>query len=111
MKFLENLKLDKWYALVLYLGAFFIVASLYFTIDFLEEAHLFGLGLGMVLVGLSFLIAEKTLSVIKSPNAYTGGTALFSWKEIHHNFFTATLLIIGLLLVCIFGFLIVKSLI
>jgi len=111
MKFLENLKLDKWYALVLYLGAFFIVASLCFTIDFLKEAHLFGLGLGMVLVGLSFFIAEKTFSAIKPPNAYTGSVALISWKEIHHNFFTVTLLIIGLLLVCIFSFLMIKSLI
>ena len=111
MKFFENLKLDKWYAIVFYLGILFIAASLYFTIDFLEERHLFGFGFGMAIVGLSFIIAETTLSTIKPPNAYTGGAAWISWKEIHHNFFTITLLIIGLILVCIFGFLIVKSLI
>jgi len=111
MKFLENLKLDKWYALVLYLGVFFIFGSLYFTIDFLEKKHLFGLGMGMVLVGLSFLIAEKTFSKIKPPNVYTGGAALISWKEIHHNFFTIILLSIGLLLICIFGFLIIRTLV
>jgi hypothetical protein len=111
MKFLENLKLDKWYTLVLYLGVFFIVASLYFAIDFLKEKYLFGLGAGMVMVGLSFFIAEKTLSTIKSPNAYTGGPTWISWKEIRHNFFSVALLIIGLFLICIFGFLIIKSLI
>ena len=111
MKFLENLKLNKWYALVLYLGVLFIIASLYFTINFLDARYLFGLGVGMVMVGLSFLIAEKTLSTIKPPNAYTGGAAWISWKEIHHNFFTLGLLIIGLVLICIFGFLVIKSLI
>jgi hypothetical protein len=111
MKFLENLKLDKWYALVLYLGVGFVIASLYFNVDFLEDKHLFGLGAGMIMVGLSFLIAEKTLSTIKPPNAYTGGAALISWKEIHHNFFSIILLIVGFLLVCIFGFLVIKSLV
>lgn len=111
MKFLEDLKLDKWYALVLYLGVIFIVSSLYFTVDFLKQKHLFGLGGGMALVGLSFLIAETQYSTIKPPNAYTGGPALISWKEIHHNPFTIGLFIIGLSLVGFFGFLVIKSLI
>lgn len=111
MKFLENLKLDKWYALVLYLGVGFIVSALYFSVDFLESKHLFGLGAGMVMVGLSFLIAEQTLSTIKPPNVYTGGAALISWKEIHHNGFSFGLLLVGLTLTCTFGFLILRSLI
>ncbi len=111
MKFLESLKLDKWYMLVLYLGVGLIASSLYFDIDFLKQRHLFGLGMGAVLVGLSFIIAETTLSTIKPPNVYTGGATWISWDEIRHNPITITLFLIGLVLVVIFGFLVVKSLI
>lgn len=111
MKFLENLKLDKWWAFVLYLGVGALISALMFKVDFVEEKYLFGLGIGMILIGLSFWIAEKHLSGIKPPNAYTGGAAMISWHETRHNWLTIILLIAGLAVVGLFGFLIIKNLI
>lgn len=111
MNILEKLKLDTWYGIVLYLGVLFLGASLFFKVDFLEEKHLFGLGLGACFIGLSFIIAEKKRNEFKPPNAYTGPAGIISWKETKHNFVTIILLIIGVFLISLFGYLIVKSLI
>lgn len=111
MKILENLKLDLWYGIVLYVGVLMIAASLFFEVDFLKEKHLFGFGLGMFLVGISFWIAEKYAHSFKPPNFYTGGAALISWKIIKHNPISIIILLLGLGLIGLFGFLIVKSLI
>lgn len=104
MKLLENLKLDKWYGIVLYLGAMMMAASLYFKVDFIEEKHLFGLGIGLVLIGLAYWISERYLNQI----AYNG---ILSTQIIKHNPISIILLIIGVLLVTLFGFLVVKGLI
>ena len=111
MKILENLKLDKWWVFVLYLGVGANVAALMFQVDFIEERHLFGLGIGLIMIGLSFWIAEEKFSRIKPPNVYTGGVALISWTEIRHNWFTNILLIAGVGITGLFGFLIIKDLI
>lgn len=111
MDIFSKLKLDSWWNLILYLGILFGAASLILEIDFLENKHLFGLALGMILFSLSFWIAEKKLSTIKPPDAYTGPTALISWKEIHHNFFSLLLLIISIILICVFGLKIISGLI
>lgn len=111
MDIFSKLKLDSWWNLILYLGVLLGASSLIFEIDFLENNHLFGLSLGMVIFSLSFWIAVKELSAIKPSNAYTGGTALISWKEISHNFFSLILLIIGLALIILFGCKVIFSLI
>lgn len=111
MKILENLKLDSWYGIITYIGVLMMAASLFFSADFIEERHLFGLGLGFLFIGLSFLIAEKHQNTIKPPDVYTGPAALISWKIIKHNPFTIIILIIGIGLTILFGFLIVKNLI
>lgn len=111
MKFLENLNLDTWWKFVLYLGVASVLSSLYFKIDFIKSKHFFGLGVGMILVGISFWIAEKHFSKIKPPNVYMGGAALISWKKIQHNPFTKILFLIGISFIVIFGFLIIKALI
>lgn len=111
IEYLKNLKLNKWYGMVLYLGIGAIILSMYFQVDFIEDRYLFGLGLGLIFIGVSFFIAEKTLSTIKPPNAYTGGPILISQTKIHHNPITVIILIIGLLFICLFGFLITRNLI
>ncbi len=111
MTFLENFKIDTWWKIILYLGVGAIVASFYFKITFIEGKHLFGFGLGMFLIGISFGIAEQNCSVIKPPNAYTGPAALISWKEFKYNPITAILLLAGLIMVGLFGFLIIRNLI
>lgn len=112
MNLLEKLKLDTWYGIVLYLGVMLIAAALFVPgVEFVNVQHLFGLGLGMVMIGLAQYIAETSLSQIKPPNAYTGPAALISWIEFKHNPITALLLLVGFGCVLYFGFLVIKSLI
>jgi len=111
MKFLESLKIDTWWKIILLLGVGAIFMSFTVKIDFIQNKHLCGLGIGMLLLGISYWIAEQRFSTIKPPNAYTGPTALISWKEIHHNPITAILLSLGFIFIGLFGFLIVKNLI
>jgi len=111
MNFLERLKIDSWWKVVLLLGIGSIFMSFTIDVDFVQERYLFGVGLGMLLIGISYWIAEKSFSEIKPPNVYTGPAALISWKEIHHNLITCIMLTLGLILICLFGFLIVKNLI
>ncbi len=111
MKFLENLKLDKWYTITLYLGVLLIASSLFFEKKWVEEKHLFGLGIGLILIGLSMLMAVKSKSTFKPPNVYTGGPALLSWKEIKHNPVSIMIMILGFLITGLFGYLIVRGLI
>ncbi len=106
MNFLNSLKLDTWWRVVLLLGILGIVGSFIFTIDFIQSKHLFGLSVGMLIVGLSYLAAQRWH--IKPPNVYTGGIAQYS--IIKHTIFTGVFLIIGWLLILTFGFLILKNL-
>ena len=75
MNIFQNLKLNTWYGIVLYVGILLIGSSLFFKIDFIEEKHLFGLGLGFFLIGISFFMAERYVNEIKPQNFYTGGAA------------------------------------
>ncbi len=104
MKILENLKLDKWYGIVLYLGVALIAASLLFKPEFIEQKHAFGLGVGMILIGLAYVMSETQHNEI----AYGG---ILTQKYNKHNFVTIVLIMIGLGLVGLFGFKIVESLI
>tara|TARA_B110001450_G_C17594136_1_gene470128 strand:- start:58 stop:372 length:315 start_codon:yes stop_codon:yes gene_type:complete len=104
MKLLENLKLDKWYGIVLYLGVVLIIASLFFKPEFLEQKHIFGLGIGMIIVGIAYVMSEVIISEI----AYGG---LMSIKVNKHNFVSIVLIIIGIGLIGLFGFKVIQSLI
>jgi len=103
MKLLENLKLDRWYGIILYLGVALIAASLFFKPEFLEQKHIFGLGIGMIIVGIAYIISEKHMSEI----AYGG---ILSTKINKHNFVTIVLIIIGIGLIGLFGFKVIQSL-
>jgi len=103
MKILGNLKLDKWYGIVLYLGVLLIAASFYFKPKFLEEKHLFGLGIGMILIGIAHWMSEKHLNQI----AYGG---ILSTQIIKYNFVSIILIIIGIGLICLFGFKLIQTL-
>lgn len=103
MKLLENLKLDKWYGIVLYIGILLIGASFYFKPDFLEAKHVFGLGLGFILIGIAHLMAEKYLHKIAFGN-------LISTQVIRYNVISVILIIIGIGLTGLFGYKIVVKL-
>lgn len=111
MNIFENLKFDKWYAIVLYTGILLIASSLFFKIDFLNSKHLFGCGIGFFLIGISFWIAEKTISIFKEANIRTGGPGILHTKIIKHSFTSIVILAGGIGLSLYFGWLIIKSLI
>lgn len=111
MKYLENLKLDEWWKFLLVLGVGAVFSSFYFQLRFIQNGHLLGLGFGMLMIGISFWIAEKHFSAIKPPNVYTGSTALVKWKETRHNAFSYALLALGIVLSLFFGYLIIRNLI
>jgi len=110
-KLLNDFKLDKWWKIVLWLGILSIVSSFVYTPEFIKSKNLFGLGLGLILIGMSYLIAEKSYSWIKPSNVYTGGLALITQKIIKHNVLTRLIFFIGVGLMLFFIFLIVKNLI
>lgn len=104
MKLLENLKLDRWYRIVLYLGVALIASTLFFKIEFLEQKNIFGLGIGMIIIGVAHIMSERHISEI----AY-GGILTTEIKK--HNCVSMLLIIIGIGLIGIFGFKVILSLI
>jgi hypothetical protein len=107
LKLLDKI-LDKWWNVVIFLGFGFLIISLFFQITFLKPSYIFGLGLGMIMVGLSFLIAQKQYSTITQIGF---SHQLITIKPTEHNLFTSCLFIIGLLVIIIFFFLILFNLI
>lgn len=97
-------KIDTWWKAVFALGIIACVGASIFNIEFIERKHLFGLGLGMLLIGLSYWMAWKTANTF-----HLGG--ILSWQVVKHNFVSIILLLIGIGLTGLFGFLIVKGLI
>ena len=97
-------KIDTWWKAVFILGLISCVGASSFTISFIEKKHLFGFGLGLLFIGLSYWMAWK-----KAVTMHLGG--ILSWPIIKHNFVSILLLLIGIGLITLFGFLIIKALI
>lgn len=96
-------KIDIWWKAVLYLGILSVAGAILFNITLIERKYLFGLGIGMIMIGLGFWKAWKTFSKI----AFNG---ILSWKDYKHDLSSIVLISIGLLLTGLFGFLIIKGL-
>ncbi len=111
MEFLNALKLNTWWSIILWLGLIALLTSSIYDIDFLENKHLFGLGIGLVLIGLSMTIAEGSFSFIKPPNAHTGGAALITQRTIEHNLVTRCMLGAGFAVSLLFLGLVIFSLV
>ncbi|MCZ4223498.1 hypothetical protein [Pedobacter rhodius] len=101
---LKQINLDKWYGVTLYLGMLCCAAPFFKTIDFLNSKHLFGLGIGLVVISVANF---KALCYVQE--FIPGG--FMQWQEIIHTPFTKILLFIGSLLTLLFLFLLVKGLI
>jgi hypothetical protein len=99
-----NLKIDIWWKAVLVLGLIACIGAASFNIDFLERKHLFGFGIGMMLIGIGFWKSWKTFSQIVA-----GG--ILSTQGYKHDVVSILLIILGVLLFRLFGYLIVKGLI
>jgi hypothetical protein len=101
--FIEKIKVDKWYGIVLYLGILAAGSSLLKGDELLSRKHLFGFGAGCILTGLSFFIAQK------KENFTHQDDVLF--RDItKHNWITALILILGIFLLFFFGIRIFKEL-
>jgi|SRR5690606_5985533 len=96
--------IDIWWKVVLMLGILATVGASIFQIDFLDSKHLFGLGMGMTMIGIGFWKSYKTFSKVE----YGG---IISWKDYRHDVVSVILIIVGVVLIALFGFLIVKGLI
>ncbi len=104
MSSLKGLNIDIWWKAVLMLGVLAAIGSAIFKIEFLEGKHLFGFGLGLIMIGLGFWKAYKTFSQF-------GFGGILSWKDYRYDFVSILLISIGVGLFGLFGFLIVKGLI
>lgn len=104
MDFLEKIKLDRWFGIVLYLGVGLLGITFFTKPEFVEKKHLLGLGLGCILIGISYFIAEKHLTEF-----IRGG--MLKTKILQHNFISYLILILGIGMVGYFGFLLIKTLI
>src|SRR5690554_6555646 len=100
-KFFE---IDMWWKAVLMLGILAVIGASILNLIFLENSHLFGLGLGMIMIGLGFWKAYKTFSQL-------GLGGIFSWKDYQHDLVSISLIILGVVLAGLFGFLIVRGLV
>ena len=94
---LKNLKLDEYYMVFIYLGAFFLVISFFIPIQWLSNEQLGLFAFGILCVGLGEWKNHKLISKIKPPNAYTGGAALIEYKIRMPDFIGNLLIFIGLL--------------
>lgn len=64
MEKIENFKIDRWYKIIIVTGGFLVFASLHYKVDFIPQKYLFGFGIGLLLTGLSYFKADKTISEI-----------------------------------------------
>jgi len=104
MGFSNFFKIDNWWKAVLIIGCLMSTASIMFNIQFLNPKHLFGLGLGMIAIGLSFFMAQKYLHVPDYGGYWTR-------KITQHNFISRVLLGIGIGFSAIFFVLLMLDLI
>jgi hypothetical protein len=104
MSSLEKILIERWYNIILLLGLGLVGSSFMFEINFLNKKHLVGLGVGMIIIGLSLNIARKYF--------YTRYPTGFMQEEgILHNWYTKLMLIVGIIIVIIFLTLLIKNLI
>ena len=104
MSSLEKILIERWYNIILLLGVGLVGSSFMFEINFLNRKHLIGLGIGLILIGISLNIARKYF--------YTPYSSGFIQKEaIMHSWFTKLILIFGVIIAAIFLTLVIKSLI
>jgi hypothetical protein len=101
--FIEKIKVDKWYGIVLYIGILAAGTSMIKGDDFLSRKHLLGLGVGCILTGLSFFMAQK-----KEDFPYQEGILFRDITK--HNWITIPVLLLGIFFLVFFGIKIFKDL-
>jgi hypothetical protein len=102
--FIEKIKVDKWYGIVLYIGILASGTSLIKGDELISRKHLLGFGAGCILTGLSFFMAQK-----RENYTVNGGILFRDFTK--HNWITIPILLFGIFLVGFFGLKIFKELI
>lgn len=96
-------KIDTWWKAVLLLGLASCAGAGLFDFEFLEEKHLFGLGIGMLLLGIGYWKSWKTISEF-------GYGGMLSYKGHKFDIISFLLIVIGILLIALFGYKIILGL-
>jgi hypothetical protein len=105
MKEIINMsKVNIWWKSVLILGIAASGTALMVDIKILNEKHLFGLGLGLITIGMSCFIANKHINM-----PYQGG--ILSTEKLVHNVSTRIMFSIGLAITILFLTLLIIDLI
>ena len=104
MKIQEIFKIDAWWKLIIVVSLLLGAAALLFPISFLNPKHVFGLAIGLFLIGLSYFIAQ-CYEHIPAPGGF------FTNRITVHNFFSILILIAGIGLTGLFMYYVVKGLI
>lgn len=103
MKFFNRFKLDNWWVVVFGLGVLSLGAAFFISVPFLNPKNLFGLGVGLTLIGVAYLMGEVRYYKVKLPDLYPGDGGWLYAKEIKHG--PAGLLLLGLGLILTGAFL------
>lgn len=74
--FLKNLALDAWYKVILNLGGFVFVLSIFLPVQGLSSRQVQAISGGSILLGLGVWMDQKEDTAVQPPNVYTGGHAL-----------------------------------
>src|SRR5687768_7959605 len=99
--FFSNLKLDKWYKVLTYMGGILLILSFFFEVKGITNLQLQLLSGGTFFLGIGEWKNHKTDSWIKPPNAYTGPTALITKTEWRPDLVGLLFDIIGITLIVI----------
>lgn len=78
MNILNNLKLDKWWSILLWCGVALFSAGLIFDIQLVERRYLIGLGSGLFIVGITYFKALKTVHIRERDGYFEGQSPILS---------------------------------
>lgn len=96
--------IDQWWKGVIIVGLLMTIGSVLYPIHFLENKHLFGLGIGLMLLGFGFWISYK--NVIQS-----NGLHLIQWRDNVPSILSVIVVFFGILVSLFFFILLIIDLV
>lgn len=105
MDFIKLFNIDSWWKVVLWIGIALCGIVLIFDVNIVDAKHLLGLGIGLIIVGISIFGAQKYY--VQQAPEFNG---IFKGHITQHNAITRCGLVIGSIISIVFLFLILKGL-
>lgn len=96
---LSGLALDRWYKVVLWIGAALLIVSVTSDVKLLTNKDISILAAGLICIGLGEWNCEGRQTVFKPPNIHTGPAATITYRTREWNVFGHIMLAIGLICV------------